>query len=873
MAAPGLYTRLRATVDKISRTEPNIASAGGGAKLDGKSVAFDIDTRSVKHGGGELLRIGLIDRQGLQQKSTATTGGGEGPRFINLEHEFDVARADLSAANHRLETSGEEHRAVNEEALSVNEEYQSANEELVASKEELQLLNEELTALNGQLQKTLEHQRTKSNELQNILHSTDVATLFLDTDLKIRFFTPATKALFNFIPEDIGRPLSDLYALSAAPTLAEDARAVLHDWKANDCEVKAPGDIWFMRRILPYRTEANGVEGVVITFTDITQLKANCKALELAKHEAEQADLAKSQFLAAASHDLRQPLQSLALLRGLLAKAVKGERAHSLIGRLDQAVVTMSGTLSTMLDISQIEAGVVRAVAVDFVVGDLIERISGEFVVQAQAQKLEFRAVRCARVIHSDPAMIEQMLRNLISNALKYTQRGKILLGCRQHGHVLRIEVWDTGVGIAAAELSAIFEEYHRIDNAARERSSGLGLGLSIVQRLGELLGHRVSVRSLPGRGSVFSIEVTLPDITAKIEASDVKKELPADTNAAMHLTGRILVVDRDPELRDWLDQLLTGDGHRTATARDGKVALAMITAKSIQPDVVVADYNLPDGMTGLQLTSNVREAMGCDVPVIIPTGDISTTTLRDVTALGYVQLKKPVKLDAPTQVIQRLLTLKSAAKSVPANGDATIYIVDDDRMVCDALRELLEADGRHVEDFGDCEAFLAAYRPGGPACLLIDACLPGIDGIELLRQLKSAGHHLPSIMITGSSAVPMAVEAMKVGAIDFIEKPVAFDKLIASIDRALDLSRDATKLLDWQADAATHIDGLTTRQHQVMDMVLAGHPSKNIAADLHISQRTVENHRASIMRKTGVRSLPALARLALAAAGPLSTD
>jgi two-component system CheB/CheR fusion protein len=124
--------------------------------------------------------------------------------------------------------------------------------------------------------------------------------------------------------------------------------------------------------------------------------------------------------------------------------------------------------------------------------------------------------------------------------------------------------------------------------------------------------------------------------------------------------------------------------------------------------------------------------------------------------------------------------------------------------------------------------------------------------------------------MITGSSAVPMAVEAMKVGAIDFLEKPVNRKALFASIDRALELSRDVTKLLDWQSDAATHIDGLTRRQHQVMDMVLAGHPSKNIAADLHISQRTVENHRASIMKKTGAKSLPALARLALAAAGPL---
>jgi two-component system CheB/CheR fusion protein len=168
--------------------------------------------------------------------------------------------------------------------------------------------------------------------------------------------------------------------------------------------------------------------------------------------------------------------------------------------------------------------------------------------------------------------------------------------------------------------------------------------------------------------------------------------------------------------------------------------------------------------------------------------------------------------------------------------------------------------------DFGSCEAFLAAYHPGGEACLLIDAYLPGIDGIELLRQLKSAGYHLPAIMITGSSAVPMAVEAMKVGAIDFIEKPVGCDALLAGINRALDLSRNEAKLLEWQADANKHLQGLTPRQHQVMDMVLAGHPNKNIAAYLHISQRTVENHRASIMKKTGAQSLPALARLALAA-------
>ena len=180
----------------------------------------------------------------------------------------------------------------------------------------------------------------------------------------------------------------------------------------------------------------------------------------------------------------------------------------------------------------------------------------------------------------------------------------------------------------------------------------------------------------------------------------------------------------------------------------------------------------------------------------------------------------------------------------------------------------MLEDDGRVVETYPSCEAFLAAFRPGQSACLLIDAYLPGMSGLELLQKLHDDGHRLPSIMITGNSDVSMAVEAMKAGALDFIEKPIGREELIASIERALELSQDSSKLQEWRESAATHLAGLTPRQREVMERVLAGHPSKNIAADLGISQRTVENHRASIMKRTGSKSLPALARLALVAAG-----
>jgi two-component system CheB/CheR fusion protein len=203
-----------------------------------------------------------------------------------------------------------------------------------------------------------------------------------------------------------------------------------------------------------------------------------------------------------------------------------------------------------------------------------------------------------------------------------------------------------------------------------------------------------------------------------------------------------------------------------------------------------------------------------------------------------------------------------------PENVGQIIFVIDDDSHIRDGLRKLLEADGRIVEDFATCEAFLEAYHPGGVACLLVDAYLPGMSGLELLQHLSHSKHRLPAIMITGNGDVPAAVQAMKAGALDFIEKPFNHRDLRASVERALDQSRDSGKLLAWREAAANHIAALTPRQRQIMDLVLSGHPSKNIAADLGISQRTVETHRASIMKKTGVKSLPGLARLALAAAG-----
>jgi two-component system CheB/CheR fusion protein len=225
------------------------------------------------------------------------------------------------------------------------------------------------------------------------------------------------------------------------------------------------------------------------------------------------------------------------------------------------------------------------------------------------------------------------------------------------------------------------------------------------------------------------------------------------------------------------------------------------------------------------------------------------------------------VTAPALISLIEDLLT-KPQTMAQADDRPPAIFVVDDDRAVREALRDLLEADGRTVEIYDSGETFLDTYGPGRQGCLVVDALMPGMSGLELLQRLKNEQSRLPAIMVTGHGDVTMAVQAMKAGAADFIEKPIGYQELLASVERALEQAGDTAKASAWRETATTSIAGLTERQRQVMDLVLAGHPSKNIAADLGISQRTVENHRAAVMKKTGSRSIPALIRLALAA-GP----
>ncbi len=237
------------------------------------------------------------------------------------------------------------------------------------------------------------------------------------------------------------------------------------------------------------------------------------------------------------------------------------------------------------------------------------------------------------------------------SNAFQYTSKGKILLGCRRRNGKLRIEVWDTGSGIPEAELEAIFEEFHRVQVGSPALTPGLGLGLAIVERLGNLLDHRIDVRSRVGKGSVFSVEVS---VGRRIGGIRRQFESVAPS-AEERRQGTILIVEDDPSVREMLEILLSAEGHRTMSAADAAQALTLIGAES-RPDIVLGDYSLPGGMNGLEMIANLRGTYGADIRAVILTGDVSKAAINEIARHGHPRLVKPVNADELLGVIQRLL-------------------------------------------------------------------------------------------------------------------------------------------------------------------------------------------------------------------------
>jgi CheY-like chemotaxis protein/anti-sigma regulatory factor (Ser/Thr protein kinase) len=335
-------------------------------------------------------------------------------------------------------------------------------------------------------------------------------------------------------------------------------------------------------------------------------------------------------------------------LQGTLERQVHDSTARKSIAGIGHSLETMTDMLASLLDINQLETGNLRPSKSDFPLNDIFDALANDFRETATEKGLQWRLVRAGIVLHSDKRMLREMIRNLLSNAVRYTDRGSILVGCRRAGDKVRVEVWDTGVGIMGEQMPRIFEEYYR-GPPQYGQTVGFGIGLAIVQRLANILGHQVAVRSTPGKGSVFSVEVPLGREQTKAE---VQTELPLDTSEAL-VSGTILVIEDEGSVRVALESWLKSEGLDVMSVASGNEALALVTKQGIRPDLVLSDYNIPGALNGIESVQALRSALSWKIPAIIITGDTRSQVIEAIAKHDVGVAVKPVKADQLMELIR----------------------------------------------------------------------------------------------------------------------------------------------------------------------------------------------------------------------------
>jgi CheY-like chemotaxis protein/two-component sensor histidine kinase len=397
---------------------------------------------------------------------------------------------------------------------------------------------------------------------------------------------------------------------------------------------------------MPQR-ETNGVvlwHGFV---TDITERKQMEEDIVAAKHRAEEANLAKSKFLAAASHDLRQPIHAQGLFLSVLARTQLSTYQREVLTKATMASKASSTMLNALLDFSRIEAGAIEPKRQPFRLQPLLNKLEREFASLADEKGIAYRSRETDLIVQSDPMLVEFILRNLISNAIRYTDHGGMLVASRKRGGHAVLEVWDTGIGIAPEHQQEIFREFHQLGNPERDQRKGLGLGLAIVDGLARTLGHDLSLASTEHRGSVF--RMTLPIATTALPV----EQAPVEHGSAHLFNARVLVIDDDEAVRSGMLHLLGDWGCECETAESIEDALAIVRIHT--PDLVISDYRLREQRTGLEAIAALRELLGDNFPALLITGDTAPERLREAHASGIPLLHKPV---SPSLLYSKLVTM-----------------------------------------------------------------------------------------------------------------------------------------------------------------------------------------------------------------------
>jgi len=472
---------------------------------------------------------------------------------------------------------------------------------------------------------------------------------------------PAT-APTSLVPTTAGRRFIDangnrLHGLPPAAEAARSGKPVVERivGVVEGEEATAPTR-WLRVSSHPVADTAGRVEAVVSSVADITAVKALERELNVALD-------ARERFLAAASHDLRQPVQALLLLSDLLLKESLPAEAQRVAEQIQSSLGGLGGMLDGMLDISKLEAGLVAPHPEPVDIGALLARLHGEFAPLAERGGQELRLVAPPLATRTDPGLLERVLRNLLSNALRYAPGGRVLLGARRRGDRLQIEVWDSGIGIADQHIDRIFQDFYQVGNAARDRREGLGLGLSIAKRMVTMLGGSIDVTSSLGRGSRFTVSLPLTDAGTGMQARAGQARAGGAEPAGIPDGSEdrlIMLVEDDAVIRMALALMLEDWGFRVAEAGSGTEAdglLDELIESGQTPDVILADYRLPEGTTGLMVMDMVRRRLSRDVPGVLLTGDTSADRLREAAGAQCALLHKPIQPSRLRDTLSAALT------------------------------------------------------------------------------------------------------------------------------------------------------------------------------------------------------------------------
>lgn len=403
---------------------------------------------------------------------------------------------------------------------------------------------------------------------------------------------------------------------------------------------------------------------LVHTHTMQFELESANSELVIQKQAAEKANLDKSRFLASASHDLRQPLYAMDLFLGSLAKEGGAENRTYLLSRLRSALDSMQEMFSSLLDMSRFDAGVIKATRINFFSDQLLQPLKSKFDDECNRKGIRLVVRPGGCWLYSDPILIRRVLENYLSNAVKYTDSGGILVAERRRGDTVRLEVWDTGRGIREEELDSIFDAFHQLDNPERDRRKGVGLGLSIVEQIASLLKTPVSVHSRFGRGSVFSIEVPTgraeqePPLTHGEEPPLVSEELFADV--------RVWIVDDDVDILEGLQLQLETWGCITRTFESPDQVQAFMSGEGMAPDLLISDLRLRDHRSGIEVIDTVCGQGQRTVPSILITGDTGPAELQTISKAGIPLLHKPITEE---RLQQTMVSLLQSAKDIPARS------------------------------------------------------------------------------------------------------------------------------------------------------------------------------------------------------------